>query len=236
MTAAGADPGTWPGSPVELYARQDALARARPPAWRAQPRPLVAGCFAAFPHGLTGPGAAGDPVWAGAALYRGKRCHGRATVTGTAGWRYEPGHLALRVGPILESVVLALPNSPDVLLVDATGRDHPRRCGLALHLGAVLGLPTIGVTHRPLLASGPCPSDERGATSPLLHDGELVGHWLRMRAGRRPVAVHAAWRTDADTAARVVLGTGHHRTPGPVREARRLARQARQARATNASP
>ena len=52
-------------------------------------------------------------------------------------------------------------------LVDTTGRDHPRRAGLATSLGAVLDLPTVGVTHRPLLAAGDWPDDRRGATAPL---------------------------------------------------------------------
>jgi deoxyribonuclease V len=123
--------------------------------------------------------------------------------------------------------VRALPELPDVLLVDATGRDHPRRAGLALQLGAVLGLPTVGVTHRPLLAEGEWPAGERGARSPLGLDGEHVGYWLRTRVGTRPLAVHAAWRTDPDTAADVVLSTSHVRTPEPLRRARRRAREAR---------
>jgi deoxyribonuclease V len=114
-----------------------------------------------------------------------------------------------------------------MLLVDGTGRDHPRRAGLALHLGAVLDLPTVGVTHRPLGAAGKWPPDERGARSPLLLDGEQVGYWLRTRAGTRPLAVHAAWRTDAETAAEVVLSACRLRTPEPLRRARRRARRAR---------
>jgi deoxyribonuclease V len=112
-------------------------------------------------------------------------------------------------------------------MVDATGHDHPRRAGLALHLGAVLDMPTIGVTHRPLLAVGDWPTGDRGARSPLLLDGVLVGFWVRTRDGRRPLAVHAGWRTDPALAVRVVLAAGHHRTPTPLREARRLARTAR---------
>lgn len=217
----------WPGTVAELIAEQYALADERPPRWQPATEPLTAGCFAAFPRGHAGTGSAGDPAWAGAAAYRGRRCRARATTSGRAGWAYEPGLLAMRVGPVLEAVVRALRERPDVLLVDATGRDHPRRCGLAVHLGAKLDIPTVGVTHRPLLAAGDWPADERGATSPLLLHGEHVGCWLRTRQGRRPVAVHAGWRTDAYVGARVVLGSGRHRTPGPIREARRLARQAR---------
>jgi deoxyribonuclease V len=86
-------------------------------------------------------------------------------VEGEAGAPYEPGLLALRGGPLLEAAVRALKNLPDVLLIDGTGRDHPRRAGIALHLGAVLDLPTVGVTHRALLASGEWPPDESGVRS-----------------------------------------------------------------------
>jgi deoxyribonuclease V len=141
---------------------------------------------------------------------------------------YMPGLLVLREGPLLEAAVRALPEPPEVLLVDATGRDHPRRAGLALHLGAVLGIPTVGVTHRPLLAEGHWPADERGARSPLVLEDEVVGYWLRTRPGTRPLACHAAWRTDPETAADVVLAlTGQLRTPEPLRQARTAARQAR---------
>ncbi|HEY8236284.1 MAG TPA: endonuclease V, partial [Gaiellaceae bacterium] len=75
-----------------------------------------------------------------------------------AGNAYEPGLLALREGPVLETAVRALTARPDALLVDATGRDHPRRAGLALQLGAILDLPSVGVTHRPLLADGDWPA------------------------------------------------------------------------------
>lgn len=219
---------TWPATAGELIATQQALAAAaRPPPWHPPTDPIVAGCFACLPRGESGAGAAGDPVWAAAAEYRGRHCIGRATVRSTARGGYLPGLLALRVGPALEASVRALPTAADVLIVDATGYDHPRRAGLAVHLGAVLGVPTVGVTHRTLLAAGDWPPDERSAVSPLWLDGEIVGYWLRTRAGRRPVAVHAGWRTDAATAVRVVVSVARHRTPTPLREARRVARVAR---------
>ncbi|HSD82141.1 MAG TPA: endonuclease V, partial [Solirubrobacteraceae bacterium] len=99
------------------------------------------------------------------------------------------------------------------------------------HLGAVLSLPTVGVTHRPLLAAGPWPDDARGATATLALDGERVAAWVRTRPGARPVVVHAGWRTGVDIAVEVVLAaTRRHRTPEPLRRARRLARTARAAR------
>jgi deoxyribonuclease V len=152
-----------------------------------------------------------------------------AVVAGEAGAPYEPGLLALREGPLLEAAVRSLAQQPDALLVNATGRDHPRGAGLALHLGAVLELPTVGITHRLLLAEGAWPPDERGATNAFHVDGEPIGYWLRTRRGTRPLAVHGAWRTDPKTAVAVVLATldPGRRTPAPLREARRLARNAR---------
>lgn len=142
---------------------------------------------------------------------------------------YSPGFLALREGPILAQAVSRLAPAPDVLLVDATGLDHPRGAGLAVHLGAVVGLPTIGVTHRPLVAAGETPQLTRGQMAPLLLAGREVGHWVCTRSGARPVVAHAGWRTDPLTAARVVLltSTPAARTPVPLQEARRVAREAR---------
>jgi deoxyribonuclease V len=212
----------WPLTPEELIEEQARLASLEPAAWRFEPDAQVGAVFVCFGRGGNGPGGAGDPAWAAA-------CVGRDTtvVPGQAGAPYVAGLLALREGALLEAAVRALPRLPDLLLVDATGRDHPRRAGLALQIGAVLELPTVGVTHRPLVAEGEWPANERGARSPLLLGGELVGSWLRTKAGARPLAVHAAWRTDPDTAADVVLAAARVRTPEPLRRARRRAREAR---------
>jgi len=92
----------------------------------------------------------------------------------------------------------------------------------------VLGLPTVGITTRPLVAEGDWPTDTRGATAPLLLGGEVVGCWARTRQGAKPVAVHAAWQTDAQDAVQVVLAaTRRARTPEPLRRARTLARTRR---------
>jgi deoxyribonuclease V len=213
---------SWPGSVDELIDVQRELAASSPDPWEGDSL-AIGGCAIRFPRGVSGPGDAGDPAWA-AAVGPG----GESVVTGLAGAPYAPGLLALREGPLLEAAVRRLAVPPDVLLVDATGRDHPRRAGLALHLGAVLDLPTVGVTHRPLHADGRWPDDVRGASSPLLLDGEPVGAWLRTRRGTRPLAVHAGWRTSIDVAVEVVLAAlGRHRTPEPLRRARQLARIAR---------
>jgi deoxyribonuclease V len=214
----------WPRTREELIEEQLLLATLVPAPWLFEPSARVGGVFVCFARGESGPGRAGDPAWAAASV--GEEA---VVVQGRAGAPYQPGLLALREGALLEAAARALPDPPDVLLVDATGRDHPRRAGLALHLGAVLDLPTVGVTHRPLVAEGDWPPDERGARSPLRLEGELVGYWLRTREGTRPLAVHAAWRTNAAEAAELVLSTSRARTPEPLRRARRRAREARAA-------
>jgi len=220
---------SWPASAQELRLVQHDLAVERPSAWHVPATTYTTGgCFVCFARGAEGRGAAGEPGWAGAALAVGARIMSSVVVQGLAGDSYEPGLLALREGPLLEAAVRALPRMPDVLLVNATGRDHPRRAGLAVQLGAVLELPTVGVTHRPLLASGAWPPDEAGARSPLLIDGEEVGCWVRTRRRARPLAVHLGWRTSLDTACAVVLAAiGRVRAPEPLRHARRVARGAR---------
>jgi deoxyribonuclease V len=211
----------------ELIAWQRELATDAPAPIEGVPA-AIGGCFVCFPRGASGPGARGDPGWAAAAVVREGRVVAVARVSGAAGAPYVPGLLALREGPLLEAAVRALDVAPGVLLVDATGRDHPRRAGLATSLGAALDVPTVGVTHRPLLAEGAWPAVERGATSPLRIGERVVGCWLRVRARTRPLAVHPAWRTDLDTAVAVTLAaTARVRTPAPLREARRLARLAR---------
>jgi len=228
----------WPDSFAELEREQERLAAADAPPWTpAADRFPLAGCFVCFPRGRSGYGAAGDPAWAAAALIAEDGTVTTALAAGAAGARYEAGLLALREGPLLAAAVRDLPSPPAVLLVNATGRDHPRSAGLALHLGAVLDLPTVGVTHRPLVAAGEWPELVRGARSPLRLGGRLVGYWLCTRQGARPLAVHAAWRTDAESAAAVVLGaSGSARTPEPLRHARRAARCARIAAEGEAAP
>lgn len=219
----------WPTDAESLEAVQRVLADATPAPFRPPDGSLlIGGCWVCFPRGLTGRGSAGDPAWTAAVVMREGRVVAQRVGAGATGAPYRPGLLALRMGALMERAVSELRTRPDVLLLDAGSRDHPRRAGLALHLGSVLDLPTVGVTHRPLLAEGEWPADRRGATSPLRIDDNVVACWLRTQPGVRPLVVHAGWATDLETAVKVVMSTtGRRRTPEPLRLARRLAREAR---------
>jgi deoxyribonuclease V len=135
----------WPETLEELEFVQRALAAMTPPLW--QPKGDVrsaAGCFVCFQRGRAGPGTPGDPGWVAAALIKYGTLVAAAVAHGVSLAGYASGLLALRAGPMLERAVRGLPALPDVLLVNATGRDHPRRAGLALHLGARLDMPMSG--------------------------------------------------------------------------------------------
>jgi deoxyribonuclease V len=90
----------------------------------------------------------------------------------------------------------------------------------------LLDLPAVGVTDRPLLATGPAPGTERGDTAVLDIGGEDGARWVRTATGVRPLVAHAAWRTTPELAVDLVLATTHRvRTPEPLRAARHLLRR-----------
>ena len=230
--------GVWPSDADALIALQHQLGRRSAEPWVRPPGPLVVGgCWVCFPRGLTGPGKAGDRAWAAAVVLREVQLLDQSLRLGEASAPYVPGLLALRIGGVLEAAVRGLTVPPEVLLVDATGSDHPRRAGLAIHLGAVLELPTVGVTHRPLTGEGAWPADRRGATSRVRIGDDVVASWVRTRRGTRPVVVHPGWRVGLDDAVGLVLElTPGRRTPEPLRLARNLARRARAGAARPSDP
>jgi deoxyribonuclease V len=217
---------TWPSTPDALAREQERVAALSPAPWAPPADALrVGACAVVF-----GRGGFDELAWAAAVVEdRGAivaSCLRAARVDEV----FRPGQLALREGPILEVVVRGLAQPPDVLLVAAAGRDHPRRAGLAVHLGAVLDLPTVGVTDDPLVARGGEPGPAWAAEAPLVIAGETVGYRVRTRAGAKPVIAHAGWRTSAEIAAEIVLGgCALARWPEPMRAARRMARELRQA-------
>ncbi|HYS80110.1 MAG TPA: endonuclease V [Anaeromyxobacteraceae bacterium] len=218
----------WPTTAEDLEREQNRLAVLQVNPWVTPGRLLRVGASSVV-FGRSGRDAVG---WAAAVVMEGEDIVATATCSMRTLVPFEPGRLALREGPILHRVMRDVVRRPDVLLVAAAGRDHPRRAGLALHLGAVLDLPTVGVTEDPLLATGDEPAQAWSSHAPLEIAGEVVAYRVRTRTGSKPVVAHAAWRTTAEVAAEVVLGScALARWPEPMREARRLARELRAHRA-----
>ena len=139
---------------------------------------------------------------------------------------YVPGLLSFWEAPPILEVLQRLSEKPDLLLVDGQGLAHPRRFGLACHLGVLADVPTIGVAKSRLVGTYQEPGIERGAWSKLIDRGETVGAVLRTRSEVRPVFVSIGHRISLKTAIDFVLRcTGHFRLPEPIRAADTLSRQ-----------
>ncbi len=150
-----------------------------------------------------------------------------ATAVGPVPFPYVPGLLAFREVPAVLRALDRLDDLPDLVVCDGYGVAHPRRFGLACHLGVATGLPTIGVAKSPFTFRHDDPGPARGAFSPLRDGAEEVGRALRTRAEVKPVFVSAGHRVDLDTAcAHVLRLTPRYRQPEPVRRADRRCRDA----------
>lgn len=137
---------------------------------------------------------------------------------------YVPGLLSFREIPAILDALRQIDPLPDMLLVDGQGYAHPRRLGIASHLGVLTGLPSIGVGKTRLIGIHEPVPDHRGAWVPLRDDGEIVGAVLRTRPGVQPIYVSAGHRVSLATAlAWVMQCTPRFRLPETTRQAHRLA-------------
>jgi len=137
---------------------------------------------------------------------------------------YIPGLLSFRELPALLAALALLPRSPDLVFVDGHGISHPRRLGVAAHLGVVTDLPSIGVAKSKLGGRFVEPADEAGAHTRLLDGDEQLGWVLRSKVRCRPLFVAGGHRISADTALQWVQRTLRgYRLPEPTRLADRLA-------------
>lgn len=156
--------------------------------------------------------------------------------SGRAEFPYVPGYLSFREIPAILGAWSRLRTRPDLLMVDAHGRAHPRRAGLACHLGVLLDLPVIGVAKSVLVGEPGEPGRRRGSVAPLLDAGERVGAVLRTREGVAPVYVSVGHRVRLDTAVRWVLACGKgFRLPEPTRKAHQAVGALRTGRAAPSS-
>lgn len=150
-----------------------------------------------------------------------------STAVGRISFPYVPGLLAFRELPTVLAALDALPCPPGLVVCDGYGLAHPRRFGLASHLGVLTGLPTIGVAKNPFTFTYDAPATARGSATPLLSGAEQVGSALRTRDGVRPVFVSVGHRTTLPRArAHVLTLTPNYRLPETTRHADTLCRRA----------
>lgn len=137
---------------------------------------------------------------------------------------YIPGLLSFREVPVILEALARLEKWPDVLLVDGQGIAHPRRLGIASHLGVWCDVPTIGVAKSRLVGQHAPVAESAGAWQPLYEEGEVVGAALRTRAGVKLVYVSIGHRVSLETAIDLVMRcTRGYRLPEPLRLAHHLA-------------
>ena len=126
-------------------------------------------------------------------------------VEGSPRFPYVPGLLSFRETPILITALEGLRTTPDLLIMDAQGYAHPRRFGLACHIGLLVGIPTIGCAKSLLVGTHGELGEERGACAELVHHNEVIGMAVRTRARVRPVYVSVGHKVDLSTSVKWVL-------------------------------
>jgi len=137
---------------------------------------------------------------------------------------YIPGFLSFREVPAVLDALKQVKTVPDLLLCDGQGLAHPRRFGIACHLGVLTNLPAIGVAKSRLIGTHSEVSNERGAWVPLLHKHETIGAVLRTRLGTNPLYISSGHRVSLETAIAYVMGcTTKYRLPETTRYAHKLA-------------
>lgn len=150
-----------------------------------------------------------------------------ATSVGRVAFPYVPGLLAFREIPAVLGALEALRTDPGLVVCDGYGLAHPRRFGLASHLGVVTGLPTIGVAKNPFAFTHAELGPARGSAAALLDGDEEVGRALRTRDGVKPVYVSVGHRVSlANACAHTLALTPAYRLPETTRKADRLCRDA----------
>jgi deoxyribonuclease V len=136
---------------------------------------------------------------------------------------YVPGLLSFREAPAVIEALRGLTTEPDVLMIDGHGLAHPRRFGIASHIGVLLERPALGCGKSVLVGRFDAPGIERGAWSPMVDRGETIGAALRTKRGVQPVYVSVGNLIDLEEAIGVALAAdGGYRIPEPTRRAHNL--------------
>lgn len=131
---------------------------------------------------------------------------------------YIPGYLSFREGPAIHAVLKKLKHDYGAILFDGQGIAHPRRVGIATHVGVELDFPTIGVAKSRLVGTFKDPQNKSGAWSPLMDEAAEIGAVLRTRVDVKPLFVSPGHRTDLPSAIALVLACRtKYRLPEPTR-------------------
>ncbi|HUT97934.1 MAG TPA: endonuclease V [bacterium] len=210
----------WPKTPAEALEQQRRLVKLLPPERPLGPVALVGGLDVSYSRRL-------GRVFAVLTVARpgGGEEVERAFGEAAADFPYVPGLLSYREGPACVDAWRKLENVPDVLLCDGQGRAHPRRLGLASHLGLLFDVPTVGVAKSRLTGKHGPVGREKGATTPLVDakTGETIGTVLRSRTDVRPLYVSVGAGLTLVDAVRIALSElGRYRLPEPARRAHNL--------------
>jgi deoxyribonuclease V len=145
-------------------------------------------------------------------------------VTGRVLFPYVPGLLSFREAPLLLAAFKKLKLTPDIVMVDGQGIAHPRRCGIASHLGLVLGIPTIGCAKSRLCGEHETPGIKSGSYTELKDNGEVIGAVLRTRENVKPLYISIGHLIDLSAAIKWVLACCRgYRLPEPTRLAHQAA-------------
>jgi len=140
------------------------------------------------------------------------------TVEDSIDFPYVPGLLSFREAPITLAACAKLEITPDLIMVDGQGIAHPRRLGLASHLGLFLDTPTIGCAKSRLCGNHDTPAEEAGGCAELTDNGEVIGAVLRTKAGVKPVYVSIGHKIDLESAIHWTLQCCRgYRLPEPTR-------------------
>jgi deoxyribonuclease V len=151
----------------------------------------------------------------------------RATAETESDYPYVPGLLSMREGPAILEALTRLNAPPDVLVFDGQGRAHPRRMGIASHIGVLLDHPSVGCAKTRLCGQYVEPAPHRGAFAPLIDRDETVGAILRTRERVKPVFVSPGHLMDLAASVALILALApKYRLPETTRQAHRLASMA----------
>ena len=150
-----------------------------------------------------------------------------ATAEDVVRFPYIPGLFSFRELPPIAKILAKLDQTPDVIVCDGQGIAHPRRFGLACHLGVMYDIPTIGCGKTRLMGEADTPDTKRGAYAPLLDNDEVIGAVLRTQDNVNPVYVSIGHRVSLQTACEWVLKLSpKYRLPETTRQADQAVRKA----------